>query len=177
VDAPGIRPATVSDVPRLSDLATRTWSDAFGDSVSRADELVELQETRSETYFVDAVRSKTILVAEEDGALRGYVQIGDVDIPEVDVRPGDQGLQRIYVDAALQGRGLGRRLMAAALQHPRLAEARRIFLTVWEQNGRALRLYESFGFQKVGTTTFTIGAEVVEDLVMVLDRSDPVRRS
>jgi diamine N-acetyltransferase len=172
VDAPTIRPARPSDVHALSELATRTWSDAFGDGISPEDEAAELEETRSEAYFASALRSKTILVAEEDGALLGYVQFGDVGIPEVQVQPGDQALQRLYVEAALQGRGLGRRLMEAALRHPRLSEARRIFLQVWGKNDRAVRLYESLGFQKVGTTTFTIGSEVMEDLVMQLDRSD-----
>ena len=71
---------------------------------------------------------------------------------------------------------MGRRLMEAALRHPRLVGARRIFLQVWDKNERALRLYESFGFKKVGTTTFAVGSEVMEDLVMLLDRSDATRR-
>jgi ribosomal protein S18 acetylase RimI-like enzyme len=166
----------VTDVPALSALAERTWSEAFGDSVSPDDEAVELEQTRSETYFMSALREKTILVAEADGALLGYVQFGDVEIPEVDVRAGDQGLQRVYVDTALQGRGLGRALMNAALEHPRLADAGRIYLTVWEKNERAVRLYESIGFQSVGTTTVTIGSdEVGEDLVMLLDGSNAGR--
>jgi diamine N-acetyltransferase len=177
VDAPTIRPAKLSDVPALSALAKRTWSDAFRDGISSDDEAAELEETRSETYFANALRQKTILVAEEDGALLGYVQFGGVAIPEAQAQPGDQGLQRLYVETALQGRGLGRRLMEAALQHPRLEEAKRIFVQVWDKNERAVRLYESFGFQKVGTTTFTIGSEVMEDLVMLLDRSDAARRS
>jgi diamine N-acetyltransferase len=176
VDAATIRPARLSDVPALSALANRTWSDAFGDGVSPDDEAAELEETRSETYFADVLRTKTILVAEEDGALLGYVQFGDVGIPDVQVQPGDQGLQRLYVETALQGRGLGRRLLEAALQHPRLAEAKRIFLQVWDENERAVRLYESFGFTRVGTTSFTIGSEVMEDLVMLLDRSDAALR-
>ncbi len=173
MDAPTIRPATGSDVPALSELAKRTWSDAFGDSVSPEDEAVELEQTRSESYFIDALRTKTILVAEEDDALLGYVQFGDVEIPEVDVRPGDQGLQRMYVETAVQGRRLGRALLNAALEHPRLTTASRIYLTVWEKNERALRLYESVGFETVGTTTVMIGSkETGEDLVMVLDRSN-----
>ena len=96
----------------------------------------------------------------------------DVEIPEVQVRPGDQSLERLYVESASQGRGLGRSLLNAAFEHPRLAHASRIYLTVWEVNERAIRLYESFGFRTVGTTTFTIGTgEVVEDLVMLLDRT------
>jgi len=172
VDAPTIRPTRLSDVPALSALAKRTWSEAFGDSVSPDDAAVELEKTRSEKYFINALREKTILVAEADGVLLGYVQFGDVEIPEVEVRAGDQGLQRVYVDTALQGRGLGRALMNAALEHPRLANASRIYLTVWERNERAVRLYESIGFQNVGTTAVTIGsAKVGEDLLMLLDKA------
>jgi ribosomal protein S18 acetylase RimI-like enzyme len=109
-------------------------------------------------------------VAEHDGALLGYVQFGDVAISDVEVRPGDQGLQRLYVETALQGPGVGRMLMEAALQHPRLAKARRVFIQAWEKNEQALGLYESLGFQKVGRTTFSIGSEAMEDLVLVLDR-------
>jgi diamine N-acetyltransferase len=99
------------------------------------------------------------------------VEFGDVKIPEVDATPGDQGLHGVYVEPTLQGRGLGRRLMDAALAHPRLAQAKRIFLQVWDENERAVRLYESLGFKKVGTTTFKIGSEVMEDLIMVLDKA------
>jgi predicted N-acetyltransferase YhbS len=90
-----IRPATPSDARALSELATRTWSEAFGASVSPADEAAELEETRSEAYFRGALREKTILVAEEDGRLLGYVQLGDVAIPEVEVSSGAAGLPRL----------------------------------------------------------------------------------
>jgi ribosomal protein S18 acetylase RimI-like enzyme len=166
-----IRAAEPNDAPALSALARRTWSDAFGPGVSPEDLASELEATRSEAYFADALREKTILVAEEDGELLGYVQFGDVTIPEVEARPGDQSLNRLYVDTALQGRGLGRRLLEAALQHPRLASASRIFLAVWDENDRAVGLYESYGFRKVGATTVTVGAEVMEDRVMLLDKT------
>jgi len=170
--SPTIRPATAHDVPALSELARRTWSKAFGGSVNPENEAAELEQTRSEAFFTRALEDRTIFVAEEDGALVGYVQVGDVEIPEVQVRPGDQSLERLYVESASQGRGLGRSLLNAAFEHPRLAHASRIYLTVWEVNERAIRLYESFGFRTVGTTTFTIGTgEVVEDLVMLLDRT------
>jgi diamine N-acetyltransferase len=169
-----IRPAQLTDVPALADLAKRTWSDAFGSSVSPEEETAELEKTRSETYFADALQRDTILVAGSDEKLLGYVQFGDVDTPGVEVRPGDQELHRVYVETALHRQGVGRRLMNSALEHPRLAGAGRIYLTVWEKNERAISLYESLGFRRVGTTTVTIGAgEVAEDLVMLLDRGAP----
>ena len=58
--------------------------------------------------------------------------------------------------------------MDAALAHPRLVSAARIYLQVWHRNERAIRLYESLGFRVVGTTTFRIGVgELAEDLVML----------
>jgi ribosomal protein S18 acetylase RimI-like enzyme len=165
-----IRPAEAADVHALSALAKRTWSAAFGDSVEPEDGEAELEDGRSDAYFLEALATKTILVAEADDILVGYVQFGDVGVPEVEPGPGDRGLHRLYVDSAHQGRGLGRMLLEAALRHPRLAEAGRIFLQVWEENPRAVRLYESVGFRRFGTTRFTVGNQPMEDLVLVLER-------
>ena len=166
-----IRAADESDVPALSALARRTWSDAFGSSLSPEELAAELEETRSEAYFRAARVAQTILVAELDGDLVGYVQFGDVTIPEIEAQPGDRAVHRVYVETELQGRGIGRVLMDAALSHPRLVDAERIYLAVWEENAPALRLYESLGFQAVGTTRFTLGRDAVEDLVLVLNRT------
>jgi ribosomal protein S18 acetylase RimI-like enzyme len=169
-----IRLAREADVPALSALAGRTWAEAFGGSLSPEDLAAELEATRSESYFRSALRRDTILVAEMNGELVGYAQLGDVTIPEVEVQPGDQALHRVYVDPRLQGRGIGRALVDRALAHPRLGSAPRVYLTVWEENEPALRLSESVGFRRIGTTRVTIaGADVGEDLVMVLERSTP----
>jgi ribosomal protein S18 acetylase RimI-like enzyme len=166
-----VRPADEGDLPELSALAKRTWADAFGSSLGPEALEAELEETRSQAYFSAALIAQTILVAELDGELVGYVQFGDVTIPEVVAKPGDRGLQRVYVETELQGRGIGRALMDAALAHPRLADAERIYLAVWEENTPAMRLYESLGFRALATTQFTLGGEAMEDLVLVLDRT------
>jgi diamine N-acetyltransferase len=166
-----IRAAEEADLPDVSALARRTWADAFGSGVSAENLAAELETTRSEEYFRSGLARDTILVADVDGHLVGYVQFGDVTIPEVEVQPGDQGLHRVYVETDLHGLGIGKELVNAALAHPRLAAARRIYLAVWEKNELARRLYESLGFRAAGTTRFTIGGEAMEDLVLVLDRT------
>ena len=165
-----IRAAQEADIPALSVVARRTWAHAFGSSLSPEQLAAELDETRSEHYFRTALGVHTVLVAEVAGDLVGYVQFGDVTIPEVDAQPGDRGLHRVYVETELQGRGIGRALMDAALSHPRLADAERIYLAVWTENEPAMRLYTSLGFRAAGTTRFTLGGEEVEDLVLVLER-------
>jgi hypothetical protein len=82
MDAVTIRPAGPSAVAALADLATRTWSDAFGAGVGGEDEAAELEETRSEAYFAAALRDTAILAAEREGRLLGYVEFGDVGVSE-----------------------------------------------------------------------------------------------
>ena len=153
-----IRVAREEDVPALADLATRTWLDAFGATVSPEDAAAETEDGRSEERFRGALRKLTILVAEDGDALVGYAELGDGE------------LHRLYVETALQGQGIGRALLEAVLAHPRLATAPRVVLQVWDQNERAIRLYESVGFRRTGTTRFTIGSEEVEDAVYELER-------
>jgi ribosomal protein S18 acetylase RimI-like enzyme len=166
-----VRAATLSDSPLLADLAERTWLDVARGVFAHEDLAAHLAEVRASGSVVASVENQTILVAEADDALVGWVEFGDVVIAEVDVRPGDQELRRLYVATSHQGLGLGRQLMTAALAHPRLAGARRVFLQVWEQNTKAIRLYESLGFRSVGTTTFRVGTHVQSELVLLLDRS------
>jgi len=165
-----IRPATEADVTALAPLAARTWLDAFGGSLTPEAAAAEAETGRSEQRFREALRQRTILVAEQDGALVGYVELGDVDIREAGAGPEDGELHRLYVETALHGRGIGRALLDAALAHPRLARAPRVFLQVWDENERAVNLYERAGFRRVGTTRFALGSEVVEDAVYVLER-------
>lgn len=169
-----IRPAQRTDVAALAVLARRTWQDEFGSSLEPEDLAVELQTRRSPEYFEAALEQTTILVADDGRSLVAYVQFGRVDIPEVRAREGDRQLRRLYVDRVAQGRGFGRRLIEAALAHPELAQAERVYLSVWEENERALRLYESMGFRRVGVTPYSIGDKLIgEDLVLCLDRRVP----
>jgi diamine N-acetyltransferase len=165
-----IRPAAAPDLPALSLLAVRTWSEAFGGSVASESARSEVATTRSPAYFARALADATVLVAKADGALVGYVQFGAVDIAGVDAAPDDRELHRLYIERAWQGRGAGRALMEAALRHPVLAAAGRVYLQVWERSTPARRLSERFGFLTVGTTGFSIGGEPAEDLVMLLER-------
>lgn len=151
-----IRQATAADVPELASLATRTWLDAFGDSLTPEEAAAEVASSRSEERFRDALAERTILVAEREGTLAGYAELG----------PGT--LDRIYVETPLHGQGIGARLAAVALSH-RLLARERVTLQVWERSERAVRLYEQLGFRRAGTVEFTLGdGTPAEDLLMEL---------
>jgi ribosomal protein S18 acetylase RimI-like enzyme len=165
-DDPVIRPGDARDACALSELAKRTWAEAFGWSVDAADAQAELERHRSEASFRDSLAGGGTLVAELDGELVGYAQFGPADIPEVADRPGG-AVHRMYVDGPYQRRGIGTRLLTVALAQPELAAASRVYLQVWEENPGAIRFYARFGFRTIGRTRFTIGdGAVLEDLVM-----------
>ncbi|MBX5459115.1 MAG: GNAT family N-acetyltransferase [Thermogemmatispora sp.] len=92
------------------------------------------------------------VVAELEGRLVGY-QFNTVD-------EGYGYLIRIAVHPAFSGQGIGARLMAEAISFFARAGARRIMLNTQEDNQRAHRLYEWFGFVRMPQRGFILRKEL-----------------
>lgn len=92
---------------------------------------------------LSATPSSRFRVALVEGApegIGGYAVFG---------RAGRRGfLQRLAVDPAVQGGGLGRALVADGLAWLRRRGVERVVVNTQEANGRALRLYEQLGFRR-----------------------------
>jgi ribosomal protein S18 acetylase RimI-like enzyme len=170
-----IREARIGDAEALAALAVETYAEAFGHSFSPDDLAAHLEKRLSRERFEQMLREDTFLVAEARGRLIGYVQFG---------RPGDAAdaisdrrreLRRLYVHTDHQNRGIGGRLMDAALAHPSMRDAEQITLDVWEHNHAAQRFYARYGFEVIGTRPFLVesGAETSPDLIMARRRNGP----
>jgi RimJ/RimL family protein N-acetyltransferase len=155
-----IRAATAADVSALSTLARETWSDAFGQSLAADDVAAHLEKNLSPESFARYLADDVVLVAELGGRVVGYAHLS----------PGE--LRRLYVRRELQGRGIGARLMRAALEQPCLRDAASVSLDVWRENLGAQRFYGRFGFEVTGERRFQVasGAETTPDLVMTRRR-------
>ncbi len=168
-----IRPCTEGDLPALSSLARTTYTETFGHSFTDDELETQLRTTRSEEYFRTALQTDTILVAVDDARLIGYVQITNmtltVENAACDIHPDDQAIHAIYVLKDQQGKGIGKALMQAAFEHPRITNARSLFIDVWDENIRAVNFYTSIGFKNAGTTPVIVdGKHVGDDLVLWL---------
>jgi ribosomal protein S18 acetylase RimI-like enzyme len=164
-----IRELGLADVAALADLARRTYADAFGYSFNAADLADHLRTNLSDGCFHRAIDDDVFLGAELRDRLIGFAQFGAVSIAVPTQSPDDQELRRLYVHADFQGQGIGTRLMEAALTHPRLKAAERIYLDVWERNQRAQAFYRRYGFAVIGAQRLAVasGGAADQDLIMV----------
>jgi diamine N-acetyltransferase len=144
-----IRRATRDDIKSISEISTKTYVDAFGHTFT-PEELEKRLDMRSVDFYSKVFDKDTILLAEEHDQIVGYIQFGDVTFEMEGITKEDQELQRLYVLADHQGRGIGKALIEKALLDPRLKNAPRLYLDVWEENQGAQKLYKSFGFKEVG---------------------------
>jgi predicted N-acetyltransferase YhbS len=135
-----VRQAGPEDLAALSQLARATFREAFGHSFDASDLALLLEETRSEAYFRKTLHTDTVLVALDESTIVGYVQLSNLTIRVESATDSDQQLSALYVDLDHQGKGIGKLLMEAALTHPRLREARNIYVDVWEENVKAREL-------------------------------------
>ncbi len=87
-----------------------------------------------------------VFVAEDDGRLVGRLSLSRDPHP-ASRHVADLGLM---VDAAYRRRGIGRTLLEEAVVWARTAGIRKLELHVFPWNEPALRLYESFGFEREG---------------------------
>ena len=154
----------------LAELARRTFVDAYG----AANTPEHVHEYVANAFRVDTVRDELadpaciVLVARQAAAEVGYVQLRlEQPIRELD-DPTAAQLQRIYVDRTRQNDGVGRALLDAAIDAARRAGAGTLWLAVWERNVGGRRFYARAGFEAVGRTSFMLGPERQEDLVLVL---------
>lgn len=114
-----LRPAVPEDVPRLEEVLTAAFGWSHG--------AVELDRAGDRTYAI-----------EHDGALVGHVRLS--------VSEGEGGVYGFAVDPALQGRGIGRDVLARCCRLLRADGRDHVTLEVATENAGALHLYTSTGF-------------------------------
>ena len=168
---PQIRTATVADAEMLTDLAARTFYDAFADMNTPQN----LQAYMSKAFTVEQLTAELsdpqakFLVAEIDGVAAGYAKLLPVAVP-----PGVTGqnpieMVRLYVDGKFHGAGVGNDLMQACVDEARSLGHRSIFLGVWEHNHRAQSFYFRWNFRVVGSHIFQMGDDSQMDWLMERD--------
>ena len=81
----------------------------------------------------------------KDGSIVGFAMYGFFPRDE---KNGRVWLDRYLIDENFQGKGLGNIMLEALIMHLiKIYNCNKIYLSLYEDNQRALHLYQKFGFQ------------------------------
>lgn len=136
-----------SDGPEVLALYTRVLAEERW-FISSPDELLWDPETQGhQISWLNRQENSVYLVGRVRSVLVGALKVTGGDLR----RTRHVGRIEVFVDPERRGGGVGRALMQAAIQwaedNPRL---KKLSLSVFDDNARAIHLYESLGFQVEG---------------------------
>ncbi len=139
-----IRSAVLGDAEALGELQLSCWHEAYGGYAPPGTLDAETLERRIEVCTGLLEREMDIMVLELDGALDGFASTGPARDEDVGKQTGE--LYALYLRAARQGAGLGRRLHDRALA--RLVARGFADAVLWtiELNAPARAFYEAAGW-------------------------------
>ena len=156
------------DLDRLRNVSIATFRDAFEaqnnpedfrhymeKAFSNEQLLKELENTEMRFYFAWA-----------GNRLAGYCKLNTGAAQTELQDPHGMEIERIYVDAAFQGKGIGARMLEALEALARTAGMRYLWLGVWQKNPGAIRFYERHGFEIFGEHPYYIGSDRQMDWLM-----------
>jgi RimJ/RimL family protein N-acetyltransferase len=165
-----IRPAEPADAEQLTRLAAAVSAEPEGWLISVAG---EWRSAGDERRYLKALRRyphAAVFVAEDDaGTVVGRLSVGRDPHP-ASTHVADVGLM-VAVGARRQG--VGRALLQAAVDWARAAGVRKLELHVFPWNEAAIKLYESFGFEREGYRKgqYRRGDEYVDAILMAYEIS------
>ena len=163
-----IRHAVPADLAVLLPLIRQTFRDTYLPAcpIEEVEQHIEQHFTPPRIGAELSDPDARILLASRDGVPAGYVLLRFGSTTTCETGPDPVELVRIYLDRTAIGSGLGAELMRRSLDEARSAGGRTIWLSVWDQNTRAIRFYEKWGFSRVGDHEFVFGGISYRDPVM-----------
>jgi putative acetyltransferase len=167
-----IRAAQPGDAELLADLGRETFHDAFADHPLMPAKDLKLY--LDETFTIGQVAAELadpdsiFLLAQIDGEPAAYAKLERNKRENGVTATAPIKLKRLYSKQKFLGSGVGARLMQRCIEEARVRGHDVIWLTVWENNGRAQRFYQKLGFESCGSIDFPLGGSVMTDVLMQL---------
>ncbi len=154
-----IRLALESDAEMLTELARRTFHDAFAPMNSPENMESYIRQNFTLDKFIEQLADPhaIFLIAEIEAAPIGFAKLYEGDAPDCVEGIAPIEIERFYIDRQFHGKGVARTLMEACFDCARRSGHKTVFLGVWERNHRAIAFYRKYGFEVVGSQCFPDG--------------------
>ncbi len=146
--------ASPEEFRELAEFARRTYEHAFGREIGLPALRLHLANNMSDERFKNMLSEDSFYLAHSNDQLVGFAQVGRVDavykdyLEEFDCNADE--LRRLYVEPKLQSQGIGSALIVQVIQSLSPTGGQSVYLTTWEANQGAHKLYIRHGFEKVG---------------------------
>ena len=162
-----IKIATTDDAAVIARLSRQTFVETFAEDNTAAN----MEKFLSESFSVSSLEAEVgapgdlFFLAIENNQPVGYARLRE-NAPIA--FPGSNAIEiaRIYAVRNSIGKGIGKLLMQKCLATAKEQGKEFIWLGVWEKNGRAIRFYEKWGFEKFDTHIFVLGDDAQTDWLM-----------
>jgi len=157
-----IRPVDASEVEILRTLGKSTFRETF----QAQNDAESLAAYLRKSFTFEKVQeqlnspSSNFYFALVDREIVGYLKLNLTD-DQVEI-------ERVYVRASFQGKNIGRVLIQKALAVAKSRKAAWLWLGVWQENKKAIAIYEHYGFVTFKTRQFQLGDELQDDFLMKL---------
>lgn len=155
-----LRQATESDASSLAAISIEVWIGTYlrqGVNGFFADYALEAF-TADKMKAVISDPAQYILVSENTQGIDGFIRVSFASTAPVE-GCSDTEIATFYVQPRHHGKGIGKRLLDAALAHCRQKGVTSVWLSTNAENTLAIGFYLRKGFDAVGQTHFRIGDE------------------
>jgi len=152
-----LRLAQKSDASSIAAISIEVWIGTYlkrGVNAFFADYALN-EFTVAKTLDLIADQRQFIMVSEREEGIDGFITLTEGSIAPV---PGcsDMEISTFYVQPRHHGKGVGQKLLSAALDHCAQKGVASVWLTTNAENDPAIGFYLAKGFEQVGETHFRI---------------------
>jgi ribosomal protein S18 acetylase RimI-like enzyme len=163
-----IKEVTLNEAPILLEISRITFFTAFA-PINKAE---DMDAYASKSFTLSKIEEELncpdsyFYFAMLDGEIAGYLKI-NYHSAQTDVKdPNALEVERIYVLQPFQGRQIGNQLLNFAIETGRQKSMQYVWLGVWEHNYKAIKFYQSNGFEVFASHPFVLGTDHQTDLLL-----------
>ncbi|TWT01899.1 GNAT family N-acetyltransferase [Planomicrobium sp. CPCC 101079] len=163
-----IKECTLEDLRELQAISIVTFTETFKDQNSPEhlnaylDKAYNLEQLEREL----ANPSSQFFFVYSDQEVAGYLKVNTRDAQSEAMGDDSLEVERIYVKKKFHKQGLGKLLLAKAMETAMEQDKKEIWLGVWEENENAITFYQKKGFVQTGSHSFYMGDDEQVDLIM-----------
>lgn len=151
-----IKKATTKDALKILNISKKTFVESFGQYHNEKDMKHYINQSFTLEKIKQALKDKSIIfyIVTFNDNIIGYAKL---NCPKNQKEIKKIQLERLYIKKNFQKNKLGSKLMKKALIHSKKHNFNIFYLSVWQENKKAIKFYESFGLKKYSRKFFKLG--------------------